>query len=54
VRTRTGANVLAVESSDGLHMNPAPDRKLAVGDRVLAIESTEALAKLRTLLGEDP
>jgi len=52
VRTRTGASILAVESSEGTQVNPAPDRKLAAGDRILAIGNTEALAKLRALLRE--
>ncbi|HME71377.1 MAG TPA: NAD-binding protein, partial [Myxococcota bacterium] len=54
VRTRTGASILAVESAGGTQVNPAPDRRLAAGDRILAIGNTEALAKLRALLGEGP
>ncbi|HTF35418.1 MAG TPA: cation:proton antiporter [Myxococcota bacterium] len=54
VRTRTGASILAVESAEGTQVNPAPERELAAGDRVLAIGSTEALAKLRALLGGAP
>jgi K+:H+ antiporter len=52
VRTRTGASILAVESTEGTQVNPAPERKLAAGDRILALGNSEALAKLRTLLRE--
>jgi CPA2 family monovalent cation:H+ antiporter-2 len=54
VRTRTGASILAVESAEGTQVNPEPDRRLAAGDRILALGNAEALAKLRALLGEGP
>jgi len=52
VRARTGASILAVESAEGTQVNPPPERVLAAGDRVLALGNTEALARLRSLLGE--
>jgi len=52
VRARTGASILAVESAEGTQVNPPPDRLLAAGDRVLALGNSEALARLRSLLGE--
>jgi CPA2 family monovalent cation:H+ antiporter-2 len=54
VRTRTGASILAVENAEGTQVNPAPDRRLEARDRILAIGNPDALAKLRTLLGEGP
>jgi len=52
VRTRTGASILAVENAEGTQVNPEPDRRLAAGERILALGSAEALARLRRLLGE--
>lgn len=50
VRTRTGANVLALERAGVTLPNPAPEDALRGGDRVLAFGSAEALARLRDLL----
>jgi voltage-gated potassium channel len=51
VRQATGASVLAVLRDVNAIPNPPPDLTLQVGDRVLALGTTEQLQRLEKLLG---
>lgn len=49
VRSRTGANVVAVERAGRTITNPAPDFELRPGDRLLVLGDVDNLARLRQL-----
>jgi CPA2 family monovalent cation:H+ antiporter-2 len=51
VRARTGVSVVALRRGGDTDVNPAPDRRLAEGDRLLVLGSPDALVRLRELLG---
>lgn len=51
VRARTGASIVALRHEDTTLVNPSAERRLEVGDRVLAIGDAEALARLCALIG---
>ena len=49
LRGKTGATVLAVQSNSEVHPNPAPATRLAPGDIVLVLGTSEQLAKAAPL-----
>jgi CPA2 family monovalent cation:H+ antiporter-2 len=51
VRAKTGVNVLAVERRGETTPNPPASFRVCPGDRLLAFGSSEAVARLRELLG---
>jgi len=51
VRQRTGASVVAVEREGATTASPGADFGLRAGDRLLAVGASDAIERLRTLLG---
>lgn len=51
-RAHTGTSIIAVIRGDDSVPAPAPDFELAPGDTVVAVGTTDGLAKLRTLIVE--
>jgi CPA2 family monovalent cation:H+ antiporter-2 len=50
VRSRTGASIVAVRRGDATAVNPAPEHRIAAGDRLLVVGDAAALTRLRELL----
>lgn len=50
VRARTGSSVVALRRGGETVVNPSPEQRLELGDRVLAIGDAEALTRLGALL----
>ena len=50
IRERSGALVLAVETTDGeLHFNPAPEHRIRSGQMIIAIGSSDQVDRLREM-----